>query len=143
MYCCLSAPKVAGLLDNDRKNMGNPGAGSAAGNRGNPGLESDVVSTNVTVSEVSTNEIVGCWYFYQEVFYLFPLSGLQDCSDDLMYARLMNMQMNADLSEQDRLIAQQMSMTSQTPPDFLDTDAQLAYQQQLEIMVNYNYNIKY
>ena len=70
---------------------------------------------------------------------MFSFSGLQDCSDDLMYARLMNMQMNADMSEQDRLIALSMT-TPQTPPDFLDTDAQLAYQQQLEILVNCNYN---
>ena len=58
MHCYYSVPKVAGLLD---KNVVNPGAGSnAAGNHGNPGIESNVVSTNVKVSEASTNEAVGC-----------------------------------------------------------------------------------
>ncbi len=57
-----------------------------------------------------------------------------------MIARLMSMRMNAEMAQKDAEIAKQMSKVHETSSKdecdtFLESDAELAFQQQLEFMV--------
>ena len=53
----------------------------------------------------------------------------------MMYARFVNMQINADISQEDARIAHQISTMHDPPASDFDRDAEIAFQQQLEIMV--------
>ena len=64
-----------------------------------------------------------------------------------MIARLYNMKMNAEMVQEDALFAKQMSTVHETKPadcsGFESSDAELAFQQQLEFMVQNNYTCNY
>ena len=63
----------------------------------------------------------------------------QNPVDDEMYARLFQMQLNKDIQEKDNFMAKQLSIqasTSTQSPKIIQSDAELAFQAQLEIMVD-------